>query len=1298
VQNSRLIARLLLSIGLAACEAGSPPSLQTAEDAAVSPDAANDAAPSPPAPDAQRAPVNDAVVTPPDAVAPPPKPDAFPGPPQPDALVGPPQPDAAVVPTPDAAVVPTPDAAVVPTPDAFVGPPPPDAALPPLPDAAPLPMPDAALPPVPDAAPPPAPDAAIPPAPDAALPPEPDAAPPPVPDAASPDATPPPQCVPFHTADAGIAVEVDAEVVRVDADVPPVPLWPVDRTGLALELTLDGDFTDTAAGALFDADRAGGFAPANRARGGDNQSYGPTGETTLNGAVAPGLTTLPTANGLTFEGWFLKAGNNGSGTLFGFGDAAWGTPTLAVRMAWGELNVFGGAAAGRQSANYGRPGDCWHHVAVVFPPGFEAGTPWQVYLDGARIAATSGVETAGPGLFGAPFAVGRFTLPDGARMGVDEVRVWTRVLTPEEITVAATPQGPGPECRPGARAWEPGPRCVPAPAPAFRPAAEVRVLTDEWVAVYTDPTAWLLDRYQADCRTYLDAMERNRGLVADWWAGYQYAFSWQETRLRYEPDLLTALDGAWSLVDCAGDALDVVAQHPWVEAFGELSLPRPWVAGAPPQRTTAAEHGYVTYLHLPRPMVEGETLAVRDPWGYEHALTYSAAETLSWAFKANQLGYPTDAPKQAYLGVWLPAVGPLDLSFLDGTPFEVVREADAAVVFTGTIEPALSLPDQTGEQVHLLDFSALQAEGRYHLRVAGLGRSRSFDIAETALGEPFYTYARGLYHNRCAPLDPAFTPWARGDAHRTFRGGFAPLIAPENPQPGNDYADHSAEGWGFLDAAGRFVAYDNFSAVAATATDEALPNVTGGWHDAGDFDRRSFHLRAVEDLAQTYLLNPDAFTDDQLHLPESGNGRPDLLDEAAYGLEVWRQAQTPEGGVGMWIEATSHPQVSDPGLDPQPYYLALPTRNGTLAYARSAAMLSRALRLSGDAAAADVWLESAHRAFVYGTDPAIRVRHDFTARDGSAHHFIEAPAPSPQRILWAATELWLASGGLDAQAGDALAAPAMAGVFQNEVGNLWWRGQINLAVSVALDPAAFPEGWATRVEAALTGRAETWVEGQNTLPYRRAWYRPDHPYYALRGWGNDLYAPARELALAWKVTGDTRYRDGALQQLDYLHGNNPLGRVHVTGLGQHFAATVLHLPSYVDAHVEPAPGIPLYGPSSGVPHVAWEAVYGLVTDARADPQWEAVSEVMLPPSLAAEVPDVATLRTWLGTTLPGWRRFVALEQTNVPTMEFTVWETTAPAVQATGLLLPPGYRPPETLLNRAPRDAAAMRSARWIMP
>jgi len=37
-------------------------------------------------------------------------------------------------------------------------------------------------------------------------------------------------------------------------------------------------------------------------------------------------------------------------------------------------------------------------------------------------------------------------------------------------------------------------------------------------------------------------------------------------------------------------------------------------------------------------------------------------------------------------------------------------------------------------------------------------------------------------------------------------------------------------------------------------------------------------------------------------------------------------------------------------------------------------------------------------------------------------------------------------------------------------------------------------------------------------------------------------------------------------------------------------------------------------------------------------------------------------------------------------------------VQATGLLLEPGYLPPDRVARPMPRDAAALRSSRWIMP
>jgi len=59
---------------------------------------------------------------------------------------------------------------------------------------------------------------------------------------------------------------------------------------------------------------------------------------------------------------------------------------------------------------------------------------------------------------------------------------------------------------------------------------------------------------------------------------------------------------------------------------------------------------------------------------------------------------------------------------------------------------------------------------------------------DDAVGEAFYTHARGLYHNRCGTeLEEPYTPWTRGDIHQTYRGGF--------PPDESDYSDHSEEGW-----------------------------------------------------------------------------------------------------------------------------------------------------------------------------------------------------------------------------------------------------------------------------------------------------------------------------------------------------------------------------------------------------------------------------------------------------------------------------------------------------------------------
>ena len=54
-------------------------------------------------------------------------------------------------------------------------------------------------------------------------------------------------------------------------------------------------------------------------------------------------------------------------------------------------------------------------------------------------------------------------------------------------------------------------------------------------------------------------------------------------------------------------------------------------------------------------------------------------------------------------------------------------------------------------------------------------------------------------------------------------------------------------------------------------------------------------------------LYPDYFKSVNLNLPESNNNLPDILDEALWGLDVFRRLQTEDGGIPGGIESAGHP-------------------------------------------------------------------------------------------------------------------------------------------------------------------------------------------------------------------------------------------------------------------------------------------------------------------------------------------------------------------------------------------------------
>lgn len=747
--------------------------------------------------------------------------------------------------------------------------------------------------------------------------------------------------------------------------------------------------------------------------------------------------------------------------------------------------------------------------------------------------------------------------------------------------------------------------------------------------------------------------------------------------------------GYFRLTGGDGAALPLAAQGYWVNAVGEFRMPRQAMAGH--NLTSSAELIHFAYLRLERPLKDGEIIRISTTDGaLEGSLCYEEATTVTRALKVNQVGYAADAPKKyAYFGMWLATLGEMPVDAYVGRDFEVVREPDGEVAFRG--QAALRAREQYhcqngrkkiplhGETVLELDFSDLTTPGRYHLRLPGAGRSWSFVVGDDAIGEAFYVTTRGLFHQRSGIAKTTeHTQWTFERDHPvSWRGGFAP----------NDrhYGGRTGCIW---DREGKPVKLRHFEMVKATATEEKLPDVYGGWWDAGDFDRRTYHFRVVECLLAAYMLCPENFSDGQLDLPESGNGIADVVDEAAWGVDVWRRAQNEAGGVGCWLEATSHPEEPNPDIDQQRYYLALPTRESSLEYASYAADLARAYLLSGRPDLAQPFRTSAERAWAFAQDEGNRAERVFTVDPKQGELTYREPATLPGHLVYrAALSLYLLTKDeayREIAEGVVYFRPAMQFVSEHKR-------------PYFLSPLAEEHGLlkfnAWEFRELVIREADKLLRSQEELAYRNVNWPLNHAYFQFMGWGAGLpFHKGAFFLMAWRLTGEEKYRAAALLLADWMLGANPMGRSLTTGLGAVYPVRILSLPmwSREDQYVDPIPGLVPYTFTGKNNYVAAMAVFRIEVKKRPDQKFDGCNVTLLPSAWTGGR-DVSTQKCYgiIEERIPLWRRFVNMESRAVNQNEFTVWETIAPAAAAYGMLLKPGWKPPPEWKRRQPKKTLA---------
>ena len=98
-------------------------------------------------------------------------------------------------------------------------------------------------------------------------------------------------------------------------------------------------------------------------------------------------------------------------------------------------------------------------------------------------------------------------------------------------------------------------------------------------------------------------------------------------------------------------------------------------------------------------------------------------------------------------------------------------------------------------------------------------------------------------------------------------------------------------------------------------------DMTGGWHDAGDFGRYTTPgAVAVGHLLYAYELFPESFRN-SLNIPESGNGMPDVLNECLYELRWLMKMQFPDGSVSRKLTAYCHADFIMPEEDHDPFLI-----------------------------------------------------------------------------------------------------------------------------------------------------------------------------------------------------------------------------------------------------------------------------------------------------------------------------------------------------------------------------------------
>ncbi|WP_052339257.1 glycoside hydrolase family 9 protein [Gorillibacterium massiliense] len=495
--------------------------------------------------------------------------------------------------------------------------------------------------------------------------------------------------------------------------------------------------------------------------------------------------------------------------------------------------------------------------------------------------------------------------------------------------------------------------------------------------------------------------------------------------------------------------------------------------------------------------------------------------------KVNQAGYPANAEKQALV------TGFEDVLTVDeNTSFNVINSTTSATAFSGKLALKKNYDAvDSGERIFTADFTSLTTPGTYYIAVSGLQNSPKFTIgdAKDIYGALLADSARYYYYQRTGIniTSPYTTSYQRSD------------FTPDTSVP-------------------------------LMSTPSVKKDVSKGWYDAGDKGKYvNAGAKALSDLFWAYELLPEKFTDSQFNIPESGNGIPDILDEARWELEWMLKMQDSASG-GFYARVTfqdddnmTNRMIMDADSDGSRTNIKTTADTATAAAALAHAYL---IYQSIDPTFAQTCLTAAVKAWSYLEAHPENIRTPNTGRWP-----YDVPDDTTNR-LWAAGSLYRATG--DAKYNTYfLANYTKTGTYFDDatgLGSGWdltWNTGF-FSYLKAANPDSTVVSW-------YTTKFQSWFNNKVTRYNGSPWKSivSEGNYF----WGINMQVTdvPMEMIIGSKLLGTYESNKSVLNtitnsQLNWILGENPVGKSFVTGYGDNS----VKYPFSIMYRTDNLPGVP----------------------------------------------------------------------------------------------------------------------------